>query len=104
MLEHNSLSLRLNAVRNGEKIPAPPLPPKPIAQNPQTQGSAIMTYKQFFINEVYKLFNVLSASTLYGFGIKAIAKADWNFIELLGVGFLLNHFLTILLKSKLFRK
>ncbi len=102
MLEHNSLQLRLNAVREGKKAPMPPMPPRPVAQ--VQQGNATMSYKQFFVNEAYKLFNVLSASTLYGFGIKAITQLDWNFIELLGVGFLLNHFLTILMKSKLFKK
>jgi len=102
MLEHNSFQERLNAVKNGEPIPKPPMP-KPIIQKPQIQqGQNLLTYKQFFVNEGYKLFNVLSASALYGFGLKAIFGTEWNFIGLLGVGFLLNHGLTLILK--LFRK
>lgn len=99
MIKHNSLEDRLTAVIKGEKIPDPPLPPKPKAevknQSPQTQ---FITYKQFFINEGYKTFNVMLASMLYGFGLKAIFSTDWSFIGMLGVGFLLNHFLTITLK------
>ena len=99
MIKHNALEDRLNAVRDGKPIPKVPAQfeiNSPEAGLIQTQK--IITYKEFLISEGYKLFNVLATSTLYGFGIKAIFSSDWKFIGTLGVGFLLNHFLTILLK------
>jgi hypothetical protein len=99
MIKHNALEDRLNAVREGKPIPKTP------AQfeinsfgNDQSQIHKIVTLKHFFISEAYKLFNVLATSALYGFGLKAIFSTDWAFIGTLGVGFLLNHSLTILLK------
>jgi hypothetical protein len=105
MIKHNSLEERLNAVKLGNPIPQPPLQSEVNFLQPgQSTTIKPMTYKQFFIHEGYKLFSVMSASILYGFGIKALFSTDWNFFGILGVGFLLNHVLTILLKSKLFKK
>ena len=100
MIPHKSLEDRLNAVKNGKQIPKPPMPEKPIINNQAIQQpvQTILTVKQFLFNEGYKVFNVLSASILYGFGLKAIFSTEWNFLGTLGVGFLLNHSLTILLK------
>ena len=97
MINHDALEARLTAVKLGEKIPDPPLPPKPKVEK-EVQKPQFITYKQFFINEGYKTFNVLVTSMLYGFGIKALFSTDWTFAGLLGVGFLLNHFLTLSLK------
>lgn len=108
MIQHNSLEQRLNAVKTGQPIPSPPLlGDSPIEKFNQDlhkhlENKKIVSLKQFFIAEGYKIFNVISSSILYGFGIKAIFSTDWNFMGILGVGFLLNHFLTILLK--LFKK
>lgn len=98
MVKHNALEDRLNAVRAGKPIPEEPtsFDIKPNIQ--QYHNPQILTYRQFFISEGYKLFNVLAASVLYGYGIKTIFSQDWSFIGVLGVGFLLNHFLTIILK------
>ena len=104
MIEHNSLQDRLNAVKSGKPIPKPPMPKLKPAPSMIQQGPTVLTYRQFFVNEGYKLFNVISASILYGFGLNAIFRADWDFLGILGVGFLLNHGLTILMKSKLFKK
>jgi hypothetical protein len=99
MTKHNALAERLNAVREGQPIPEAPsqfqinTPNSEIHQNHQ-----IITYRSFFISEGYKLFNVLATSALYGIGIKTIFSAEWSFIGSLGIGFLLNHFLTIFLK------
>ena len=98
MINHNALEDRLTAVRRGEEIPEPPLPPRPKKVEKEVQKTNFITYKQFFINEGYKTFNVLATSLLYGFGIDAIFSAGWNFAGILGVGFLLNHFLTLSLK------
>lgn len=104
MIKHSSLEERLNAVKSGDPIPQPPMQPEANLQQPQ-QSPLLkpMTIKQFFITEGYKVFNIMAASALYGFGIQAIFSTDWSFIGALGVGFLLNHALTILLKSKLFK-
>ena len=105
MIKHSSLEERLNAVKLGNPIPPVPMRPEVNLQQPQSITSIKpMTSKQFFISEGYKLFNVMSASVLYGFGIKALFSTDWTFIGILGVGFLLNHTLTIILRSKLFKK
>ena len=95
MINHNALQSRLQAVKNGQPIPEPPMAPQSMVAPPSPKTVAL---KQFFITEGYKFFNVLAASVLYGYGIKAIFSTDWNFMGLLGVGFLLNHSLTILLK------
>jgi hypothetical protein len=99
MIKHNSLEDRLNAVREGKPIPKPPMQPViNLPEQEQAQVHKVLTYKQFFITESYKLFNVIATSLLYGYGIRAIFSLDWNFIGTLGVGFLLNHTLTIILK------
>lgn len=106
MIKHDLLENRLNAVRKG--IPAPHPNDRQAVNNQkkeskiQNSEKQILSYKQFFINEGYKTFNVLAASILYGYGIKALVSSDWNFLGTLGVGFLLNHFITIILK--LFKK
>jgi len=108
MISHNSLEQRLNAVKLGKPIPPPPLlEDSPIEKFNQDlhkhlENKKAISIKQFFISEGYKVFNVISASILYGFGIKALFSTDWGFMGILGVGFLLNHTLTILLK--LFKK
>jgi len=99
MINHNSLQDRLNAVRAGDPIPKPPMQPLINFQDQSTpQNHKVITYKQFIISEGYKLFNVLATSALYGYGLRALFSTEWNFIGTLGVGFLLNHTLTILLK------
>jgi len=98
MIKHNALEDRLNAVRTGKPIPEEPahFDIKPNIQSSNTPK--VLTYQQFFISEGYKLFNVLATSVLYGYGLRTIFSQDWAFIGTLGVGFLLNHFLTIILK------
>jgi hypothetical protein len=103
MIKHSSLEERLNAVKKGEPIPASPIQPEMNLQQQKTTNTpSKIPYKNFLISEGYKLFNVMSASLLYGFGLKALFSTDWKFMGILGVGFLLNHTLTILLK--LFKK
>ena len=104
MLNHHLLEERLNAVKEGKPIPKVPVQFNETFQDPtiQPSKSKIVIYKQFFISEGYKLFNVMAASILYGFGLKSLFSADWNLIGTIGVGFLLNHTLSILLK--LFKK
>ena len=101
MINHNALRDRLIAVRHGQPIPEPPLAVNPATNHPnpsKLKKQQMLNYKQFFINEGYKFINVLAASVLYGYGIRAIFSTGWDFIGTLGVGFLLNHTLTILLK------
>lgn len=103
MIKHNALENRLNAVRTGKPIPKVPDKFEIISNTPQSsQAPKPISYKEFFISEGYKLFNVLATSALYGLGLRAIFSTEWSFIGTLGVGFLLNHFLTIILK--LFKK
>ena len=101
MLHDNSLSERLNAVKEGKPIPEPPK-----QENTVQQPQPYVSLKDFFISEAYKTFQVLSTSLLYGFGLKALFSADWTFMGLFGVGIIANHILshTITFISKLFKK
>jgi len=98
MIKNNALSERLNAVREGKPVPEVPRFQINTSNSEISADHQIITYRSFFITEGYKLFNVLAASALYGIGLKTIFSLEWPFIGSLGVGFLLNHFLTILLK------
>lgn len=99
MIKHNALEDRLNAVREGKPIPPVPTPIEIIHPEQDKPKTASPIYhKEFLISESYKLFNVLATSLLYGFGINAIFSTDWSFMGSWGVGFLLNHSLTIILK------
>jgi hypothetical protein len=98
MINHNALRDRLTAVRHGQPIPPPPMAANEVQNTPKLPTNPMLSYKQFFVNEGYKFINVLAASVLYGYGIRAIFSTPWDFIGTLGVGFLLNHTLTILLK------
>ena len=102
MINHNLLAERLNAVKNGKPIPKLSINTNGNKEELQKQELRIIPHKSFFISEGYKLFNIISTSILYGFGLKALFSTDWNFLGILGIGLLLNHFLTILLK--LFKK
>jgi hypothetical protein len=109
MISHNSLENRLNAIREGKEIPPTENPNASIKPNnvkpspeeykppplPQVKNVAL---KNFLLSEGYKIFGVLSASILYGYGIRSIFSSSWDFIGTLGIGFILNHFLTIMLK------
>ena len=102
MLHDSALQDRLNAVKEGKPIPQPPRE----EVTPQVKGPRMLTPKEFFINEGYKTFQVLTTSILYGFGINAIFAQDWNFMSLFGVGLIFNHLFSnsISLISKLFKK
>ena len=108
MKNHHSLAARLNSIKQGDPIPDPPASYDSHLDrfnrdlDRKLSAQEIISTKNFLISEGYKLFNVLSVSILYGFGIKSLFSADWSFMGILGVGFLLNHSLTILLK--LFKK
>lgn len=105
MIQHNSLAERLNAVKGGKPIPTPPAIDNitiPIKTDKSAELNTPVSIKDFLVIESYKLFGVLAASTLYGAGLKAIFNTNWNFIGMIGVGLLLNHFLSFVLK--LFRK
>ena len=60
--------------------------------------------KNVKLNEGYKLFNVISISALYGYGIKALFSTDWLFLGTLGVGFLINHTLAYANLTNLLRQ
>ncbi|HRT03217.1 MAG TPA: hypothetical protein P5513_04700 [Candidatus Diapherotrites archaeon] len=100
MIDNNALGDRLNSVRKGGPIPKPSSNPVVNLKNNMnpSQASKFMSYKNFFIQEGYKIFNISVASILYGYGIASIFSLERNFIEIFGMGFIFNHFLSILLK------
>ena len=87
MLNDNLLENRLNAVKQGKAIP----------ENKKAKTNTIgmqqnkSNNKQVFMSEVYKLFQVITTSLLYGIGIGAIFATDWSIIQMLGVGIIANH-------------
>ena len=104
MLNDGSLEKRLNAVKDGQEVPVPAINPSDYNWAPQipqkvslTQEIIIFTYKS-----VNKLLGVLLASFLYGLAFQAILIATsviepetWNMFQVLGLGFLFNHALTV---------
>ena len=102
MLNDRLLENRLNAVKEGKPIPGVKRENTEIIK----PTSEKITAKQFFISEIYKIFQVVATSLLYGFGIRAIFGADWSIIEMLGVGIIANHtiFNILSILSKPFKK
>lgn len=92
---HRSLQDRLNAIKDGNPVPQPQDNNFTMQNNKNIQkNNEKFDYKKFFVVEGYKLFNVLSVSILYGYGANAILSQGWSFIECFGVGILINHLAT----------
>ena len=104
MIKDNLLENRLNAVKEGKPVPSPSKGKNSAKVN--QDHSNYNSPKYLFINELYKLFQVIATSLLYGYGFSAIFSMDWNFIQVLGVGLIANHFIFNLFStiSKLFKK
>ncbi len=102
MIKDNLLENRLNAVKHGKTIPTPPKQ----KVNPVNTNTMQKTTNRFFATEIYKLFQVIVTSLLYGFGIDAIFSTEWSIIQILGVGLIANHTIFNLLSilSKTFNK
>jgi len=113
MLSDNALSERLNAVKNGK---TPPIPQNNDAiiesllhkedQN-FNKASILVSLLMSFIN----IADVVFASILYGYGIKVLysiiwGPIPWTFIEVLGIGFLLNSIVSAVPSfiSKIYKK
>lgn len=105
MLADNSLSNRLNAIKRGKIPPSPENNDKLIESLLEQKNEADYTNASLAVTVVMamlNIFDVLIASVLYGYGTKVlyslfITSVDWNFIEVLGLGFLLNNAYVVLL-------
>jgi len=91
MLNDNSLGERLNAVKQGKPVPAPPMQPRV----PHPQQNQTMSFWAFMLGKTFHVVDVFAASFLYGFAIKTIFSLDWTIIGALAVGFMINHAITL---------
>lgn len=103
MIKDNLLKDRLNAVRVGNPIPTVQKEIVNISSNQTIDNSSKLSKetvinKQFFKLELYKTFQVLVVSILYGYGISSIFEKEWTFLGLFGVGLIFNHILSNILK------
>lgn len=91
MMYNNSLEERLNAHKNGTKIPEAPHNEHKKNHSHINKKDNKKELNNFFIIESYKIFNILLTSALYGYGLSVIFNQNWVFIKCLGIGMLLNH-------------
>lgn len=112
MINNDSLSERLNAVKKGKPLPPPPqqqtfVPPQSMpTQQSQQPTQTQHTVKFYFLSKLFVILDSGFASLLYGIAIKAIFNLDWSLFEAFAVGFLLNHAISIfprVLFPKLFK-
>jgi len=96
MLNDHSLGDRLNAVKNGEPIPAPPMQSQSVMNlQQQAPQQTKPSFKNFLISKAFTTVDVFAASFLYGYALKMIFGTDWTLLGALAVGFLANHAITI---------
>lgn len=100
MINDKSLEDRLNAVRNGNPLPAPPNKNPNILSN---QVTNIPTTKNSNINIILRTLDSFLASFLYGYAISTIFSLEWSLLGSLAVGFLINHSISVFPK-KIFPK
>lgn len=98
MLPNNSLEKRLNTIKNGQPAPNPPSDVKIKHNTAKPITNIKLINKQTILNSSVALLINLSASLLYGFGIETIFNKSWAFMGILGVGFIINQVITIILK------
>lgn len=115
MLPNNSLEDRLNAVKNGDTPPVPVNHDEVImnalaeiheTEELQKQQQKKENKTETVAKAALETIGILIASALYGYAMRAVFSTDWIFVETIGVGFLLNHALTLVNKgfSKFFKK
>lgn len=103
MIDNNSLENRLNAVKQGEKVPDPPKQDKRsfnVKDKSEVDENTAAHYTLKFT--MFNIAGTLIVSVLYGFGVQAIFGVQWNIPEIAGVGFIVNQaseFLPRLLKK-----
>ena len=93
MIKHDSLSNRINAVKNGKNIPEPPKSDHSINNelNKNIKSRSNKNMRTVVFGEIYKVLSVLLTSLLYGYGLKSLFAQHWTLLGTLGVGLLLNH-------------
>jgi len=118
MLNDNSLSDRLNAVKYGKPLPTPPMQQHspftpPMQQQPELESQESQQYthlenfKFFAVSNSLILFDMILSSFLYGFAMKTIFALDWSLFGTFAVGFLINQafgLIARLIFSKTFKK
>jgi len=95
MIPNNALENRLNKIREGSPAPEPPSDKIELI-NKQQNNNVVnkQSPKEIVIISFFELISSLLISILYGFGFETIFNQNWNFIGLLGVGFIFHQFLT----------
>lgn len=85
-IKNNSLSDKLNEFKN-----------KSVNQSPLDEKSKEITQKNLlvdFLNPFIELFTFILKSTIFGYSLKFIFKADWNFWAILCIGLSINFVFT----------
>jgi len=91
MLNDNSLSERLNAVRNGNPLPKPSMHPQSLFSIAPPK----VAFNMFIITKGLNMLDTFIASFFYGFAIKTIFALDWSWFGAFCVGFLMNHVISL---------
>lgn len=99
MINNNSLSDRLNAVKQGVEVP------KIIKQNENPINQQINNQSQnefkneslrfVFLSRIMSYVDSFLASFLYGFAVKTIFGLSWSLFGVFAVGFLINHSISV---------
>ena len=115
MLNDRSFEDRLNAVKQGNPVPEPPMQPRSMItnnnNNNNNNNNPIQPPKNvlipLLITKVISLVDTLLASFLYGVAINTVFNLEWTLLGSLAVGFFLNHAIAVfprLLFPKRFNK
>ena len=111
MIKDDALASRLNAVKKGEEIPAPPVEEvyyKKEVVEPKINEDLTPEYEyqprpgMVFAGSVLNTIETLGMSMLFGVGVKSIFSTEWKFWGILGVGVLVYEVLNLIKSSKLF--
>ena len=103
MINDKLFEKRLNAAKVGEPIPEvvkaqtyEKIKESPVKFNSPPQVIDVVTNSiiQRLIIEIFNTLNILIVAILYGYGIRGIFAADWNFLETAGIGLILSHIIT----------
>lgn len=111
MIKDDALASRLNAVKKGEEIPAPPVEEVYFRREAEPKINEELTEEyeyqprpgMVFMASLLNTVETLGMSMLFGVGLKAIFSTQWKFWGILGVGILAWEILNLVKNSKLFK-
>jgi hypothetical protein len=110
MIKDDALASRLNAVKKGEEIPAPPVEEVYYRKEAEPKINEELTAEyeyqprpgMIFMGSLLNTIESLGMSMLFGVGLKAIFSTQWKFWGILGVGVIVYEVFNLIKRSKLF--